>query len=971
MKILLKNFNIIDAAIDEHSPWSNGSVEGMIGKIKSQAEYLLYAMGVDPSEWIHAVQYVVEIHNHMVTERLGETPLCLLTGETTDMSKFAHMAFGSVVQYMDESTKEFPKWRMRKAIYLGPSPSHIGGPMSLKLRTLTKDSNGKLQYGRVIHRQIVRVLATPKLQPFQPSPSKEGESTEPPKIDLEEIDRDGTGIEEIIDREDESLSDDERRTLSEDAINRDPSEIPQIPMIDTYDDGVEHGKKYGESTWVVQEIVNHRISPDGKLELEVTWEGARETTHEPFRRLATDVPILVANYILEKRVRMESKEGIKEACAWAKKSLQERKRVSIGLSTTRAKKKRIEKQCTEASKDLHPAAKREIEKAIKWAHGGEKGYERVVRAIKPMPSSKYGVPLPTNIAAARREDEALDADPDLSNSVGGNRWRKAIAKETSKILERECFEVADGDENALRRLGYQAVRCFFIFDVKADGTFKARFVAGGNSIDSSDHLSYMSVIDSNHAKLLFTIAQANGQEVLCADIANAYLSAQTKEKCYCRLGPEWGEDMSGKLVIFKKALYGLASSGHQFHRYVFDRMTEMGWTHCEVDHDIWYRRDEKNNLYSYCAYHSDDILIVAKNPSEVAEELRTKFELKSLENPSRYLGADIKLVNGKYVFGTSTYIKEILDQCGAEFGKTAFRKWKAPLDQALDLTDDEATMGALLTHKGRRLYMRYVGILTWLVTLGRFEIKVAASLLARFQTEPREKHLEAAERVFGYLRYNTNFEIRIDHQRVKLPPGSVGLDKSIQADIKHNYEYAVEQRSSRDPTPRGVEIPTTIFVDSDWGAAQNGRRSVTGALICAGSTPIRCISKRQSSVETSTYAAEFAAARTAVEAAIGLRLLLRSMGVPVTEPTAILVDNLAVVQSSTRFASPLKKKHVSIAYHRCRESVAAEIVTFSHVRSVDNLADLLTKALPGPTVKNLMSKFGDVSNYLIDTADGE
>ena len=57
---------------------------------------------------------------------------------------------------------------------------------------------------------------------------------------------------------------------------------------------------------------------------------------------------------------------------------------------------------------------------------------------------------------------------------------------------------------------------------------------------------------------------------------------------------------------------------------------EMGWTHCQGDHDIRRKRDEEYNLYSHCAHHNDDILIVAKDPSRVAKELVQKFNLKSL-----------------------------------------------------------------------------------------------------------------------------------------------------------------------------------------------------------------------------------------------------------------------------------------------------------------------------------------------------
>jgi hypothetical protein len=77
-------------------------------------------------------------------------------------------------------------------------------------------------------------------------------------------------------------------------------------------------------------------------------------------------------------------------------------------------------------------------------------------------------------------------------------------------------------------------------------------------------------------------------------------------------------------------------------------------------------------------------------------------------------------------------------------------------------------------------------------------------------------------------------------------------------------------------------------------------------------------------------------------------------GVPIEKSTIVFCDNQAVVINSTHPESTLKRKHVSIAYHRCREAQAAGYIKIGFIRSNENLADLLTKILPGPRLRQLM-----------------
>jgi hypothetical protein len=148
----------------------------------------------------------------------------------------------------------------------------------------------------------------------------------------------------------------------------------------------------------------------------------------------------------------------------------------------------------------------------------------------------------------------------------------------------------------------------------------------------------------------------------------------------------------------------------------------------------------------------------------------------------------------------------------------------------------------------------------------------------------------------------------------------------------------------------------TTFVDSDHAGDKVTRRSRTGVLIYLNRAPILWYSKKQNSIETSTFGSEFTAMKTGVELSEGLRYKLRMMGVPLDGHTHIKADNLSVVKNSSIPESQLKKKSNSIAYHYVRERSAAGTVVISHEPTGSNLADMLTKIQSGPVRKGLAER---------------
>ena len=163
--------------------------------------------------------------------------------------------------------------------------------------------------------------------------------------------------------------------------------------------------------------------------------------------------------------------------------------------------------------------------------------------------------------------------------------------------------------------------------------------------------------------------------------------------------------------------------------------------------------------------------------------------------------------------------------------------------------------------------------------------------------------------------------------------------------MKEFYPDAVKALPTNCPEPRGKPVQINTFVDSDHAGNVVTRRSQTGILIYLNMAPIFWYSKRQNTVESSTYSSEFVALRIAAEKIISLRYKLRMFGIPIEGPANVFCDNEAVYKNSSIAASTLKKKHNSIAYHKVRECVACGVLIVYKEESGSNLADILTKCL--------------------------
>ena len=144
-----------------------------------------------------------------------------------------------------------------------------------------------------------------------------------------------------------------------------------------------------------------------------------------------------------------------------------------------------------------------------------------------------------------------------------------------------------------------------------------------------------------------------------------------------------------------------------------------------------------------------------------------------------------------------------------------------------------------------------IGCAQWAVILGRMDIMYTVQTLARFSAAPRQGHLSRALRMFGYLKNYPKYGITFTNAQHPLPDF-----EKVQVNWNEQYPGAFEEIPPNLPEPKGELVDIVVYVDADHATDLETRRSVTGFILFINHTPIKWYSKKQNTVETSTYGAE-------------------------------------------------------------------------------------------------------------------
>jgi hypothetical protein len=164
-------------------------------------------------------------------------------------------------------------------------------------------------------------------------------------------------------------------------------------------------------------------------------------------------------------------------------------------------------------------------------------------------------------------------------------------------------------------------------------------------------------------------------------------------------------------------------------------------------------------------------------------------------------------------------------------------------------------------------YRSIVGCCIWIIVLGIFDIAYDTSAMSSFKMLPKEGHLKAVKRILSYLKTFPKGRVIID---TSYPDHSMYLVEDHSNWIEF-YPDASEEVPKDLPPEKGPRVRMTVDVDAEHANDLVTRRSITGILVMLNNTPIRWISKRQKTVEKSTYGSELLASRIATELILDVR----------------------------------------------------------------------------------------------------
>ena len=969
---MLTKYDIRGKRIEPERPNQNPA-ESCIRELRKKWYRVMFRSGCPKELWGYGLPHIAKIMQRTASYSGtldGRTPLEDLTGETPDISEYLDFGFYDWVWYKENAG--IGESKLGK--FIGIS-SNVGSLMSYWVLPSSGKPESRTTVQRVTELELqedanrARITAyNAKLQQKLKHADTISKGTLPEGPEWQEYLDDPDFVDEfhktfnctaVKDADDDFSPDSYDEYINmEVALDRGGAhpELARVTKRLKNKDGIPIGTRadnpiVDSRLYEVEYLDGHRAAMTANVIAENIFSQVDE---EGYRHVLLDE--IIDHRALDDRVSKE--KGFITTSAGVKRRVQTTKGWDILIqwkdgSTTWNKLKDV--------KDSYPVQLAEYAKmngideepAFAWwvGHVTKKG-ARIVSKIKSkywVRTHKYGIRIPKTVK------EALEIDAENGNTL----WWDAILMEMKNV--RPAFEKFDGDVKSLK--GYQKIRCHMIFDVKLGENFrrKARYVAGGHTTDTPSSITYSSVVSRESVRIALTIAALNDLDLLACDIQNAYLTAKCREKIYTIAGPEFGSEQ-GATMIVKMALYGLKSSGAAFRSKLAGVLHEMGFRPSKADPDVWMRPATKPSGFRYYEYvlcYVDDVLSISHEPMKAIDSIKSVFKLKGdkAEIPTMYLGAEVELTRNEndtkcWTVSSEKYIKSAVanvEEKLAKEGKSLPTKCPTPFTHGYHPSED---VSMELNPDGLRLFQELIGVLRWGIELGRIDILLEVALLSSHLALPRIGHLEQVYHIFGYLKKSPRRRLYMDPDHPV-----VSENRFHKFDWEDFYKDCKEDVPADMPEPLGNQMSTHCFVDASHASDKVTRRSQTGILIFCNRSPTVWHSKRQNSVEVSTFGSEFMALKNAIELIKGLRYKLRMFGVPIEGPTNIFCDNEAVYKNASTPESVLSKKQHSIAYHYCREAIASGVGRLAKEDTMTNLSDLFTKTLAQVKREELLDNF--------------
>ena len=203
-------------------------------------------------------------------------------------------------------------------------------------------------------------------------------------------------------------------------------------------------------------------------------------------------------------------------------------------------------------------------------------------------------------------------------------------------------------------------------------------------------------------------------------------------------------------------------------------------------------------------------------------------------------------------------------------------------------------------------YQRLVGKLIYLAHT-RPDIAYAMSVVSQFMYDPKERHLQAVNKILQYLKTSPKRGLLFQ---------------------------------------RNEKLKMEVYTDADYARSVMDRRSTTGYCMFLGGNLVSWRSKKQNVVARSSAEAEFRAMAQGVCELLWLKIILNDLKVACEEPMILYWDNKSAISIAHNRVQHERTKHIEIDRHFIKEKLDSGLITTSYVPSGLQLADLFTKGLP-------------------------
>ena len=177
-----------------------------------------------------------------------------------------------------------------------------------------------------------------------------------------------------------------------------------------------------------------------------------------------------------------------------------------------------------------------------------------------------------------------------------------------------------------------------------------------------------------------------------------------------------------------------------------------------------------------------------------------------------------------------------------------------------------------------------------MIKVGRINKTTKVLLLLSHVALPREGHLDAAMHAMAHVGQRHN-------SRLVYNPSYPEIYHNVfkECDWLEFYRDVKEAIHINALEPQGKDVDICMFVDSDVGGDKVSCRSRSCFLIYVNTALVQWFSKEQSTVETSVFGAVFVTMKQDIDTQRGSRYKLRKMGIPISGPAYIYVENMYVI----------------------------------------------------------------------------